>query len=100
MEQVNHPKHYNADGKKECIEEMRDMYGSNKVGTFCLLSAYKYLYRAGEKQGNPKEQDMAKAEWYVSYFERECINDLIDDARMRYLYRDVCKEMRRANDKD
>ena len=28
-EQVNHPSHYNLPGKKECIDEMVDIYGAS-----------------------------------------------------------------------
>lgn len=68
-ELVNHPSHYNQPNRKECIEEMRDKFGDEIVAVFCLTNAYKYLYRAGEKEGNSKEQDIAKAKWYFTYFE-------------------------------
>ena len=29
------------------------------------MTAYKYEYRAGLKDGNSKEQDMAKRDWYL-----------------------------------
>lgn len=64
---VNHPKHYNSEGRKECIVEMEEKYGKEIVCTFCLTNAYKYLYRAGEKNDNPKEQDIEKAKWYYNY---------------------------------
>ena len=59
---INHPSHYNASGRKECIEEMEEMYGIDAVREFCKLNAYKYNYRA-ELKGN-KELDLQKAEWY------------------------------------
>lgn len=61
---VNHPSHYNQ-GKREVIEEMRILFGDIAVKYFCNLSAYKYIRRADYK-GN-KEQDLAKAEWYMDY---------------------------------
>jgi hypothetical protein len=61
---VNHPSHYNQ-GKREVIEEMRLLFGDIAVKYFCNLSAYKYIRRADYK-GN-KEQDLAKAEWYMDY---------------------------------
>ena len=64
MEKVNHPKHYNRPGRKECIEEMLDIYGSEKVLAFCELNAYKYKYRAGLK--GSKKEDLEKAEWYLN----------------------------------
>lgn len=58
---VDHPKHYNIPGRKECIEEMLDTFGEEKVRTFCLLNVYKYLYRHSQKNG---EEDLQKAKWY------------------------------------
>lgn len=66
-EQVNHPSHYNKPGRKECIVEMEEKYGPEYTAIFCLTSAYKYLYREGDKDGNPMEQDRNKAKWYFSY---------------------------------
>ena len=51
-EQVNHPSHYNKAGRKECIAEMEEKYGIPATVGFCLMNAYKYLYRAGDKFGN------------------------------------------------
>lgn len=64
---INHPKHYVADGRLECIAEMEIMFGPNAVETFCRLNAYKYFYRAGSKEGEAKEKDLAKAQWYLEY---------------------------------
>lgn len=61
---VNHPAHYRKPGRKECIEEMLERFGLVAVYWFSVLSAYKYRYRAGDKDGNSEEQDLAKAEWY------------------------------------
>lgn len=61
---VNHPAHYNVQGRKECIEEMIEIYGPSAVYMFCTLNAYKYNYRAGHKDN--KEQDEAKAVWYIN----------------------------------
>lgn len=67
---VNHPSHYSKEGRKECIEEMRELFGVFITAIFCLTNAYKYIYRAGEKSGNSEQQDMAKAKWYYSYADR------------------------------
>lgn len=63
-EMVNHPEHYQREGRKECIEEMLGIYGKYKVIAFCELNAYKYDYRRGLKDGNSEEQDRLKAKWY------------------------------------
>ena len=64
---VNHPSHYQQAGRKECIVEMEEKYGGEYTAIFCLTSAYKYLYRAGNKENNPLEQDKSKAKWYFDY---------------------------------
>lgn len=66
-EWVNHPNHYNQ-GKRETIEEMRLMFGDQAVADFCRLSAYKYMRRADYK--GKKEEDLAKAEWYMDYLDK------------------------------
>ena len=68
-EQVNHPSHYSQEGRRECIEEMRLIFGDEAVKIWCALTAYKYRYRAGNKEGNSAEQDNKKAEWYLDYIE-------------------------------
>ena len=70
VEHVNHPTHYNIEGRRECIEEMRLMFGDEAVKSWCILTAYKYRYRAGNKQDNSAAQDNAKAEWYLNYVEQ------------------------------
>lgn len=69
---VNHPAHYNIPGRKECIEEMIDLFGIEKVAIFCELNRYKYLYRAELKGG---DEDVAKAKWYDKKM-RELIGEL------------------------
>ena len=66
-EYINHPSHYTKCGRKECIVEMEEKYGAEMTAIFCLTNAYKYLYRAGEKDGNPEIQDNLKAKWYFDY---------------------------------
>ncbi len=65
-EQVNHPAHYQKNGK-ECIEVMEEKYGPMAVYNFCICNAFKYEWRAGQKDGNSTEQDLAKAKWYREY---------------------------------
>ena len=64
VENVDHPKHYQKEGHRECILEMEEQFGTLAVFWFCKLNAYKYRYRAGAKAGNTAEQDEAKALWY------------------------------------
>ena len=62
---VNHPPHYNS-SKRECIEEMRLMFGDNAVKNFCRCNIFKYRQRSNLKNG---EEDLKKAEWYMDYLE-------------------------------
>lgn len=94
---VEHPSHYNIPGRKECIVEMRERYGSYITAIFCLTNAYKYLYRAGEKDGNPEAQDLDKARWYFNYA-KELTNNgewLIDAGAA--LYFDIKEEIKNAD---
>ena len=69
LEKVNHPAHYQMEGRKECIEEMLDKFGVEAVKHFCLLNAYKYEYRHEMKGG---AEDIAKAEWYMRKYHELC----------------------------
>ena len=62
---VEHPKHYKRAGRKECIEEMIDIFGVRWVAIFCLLNVYKYKYRHEMKNG---QEDIDKANWYANKY--------------------------------
>ena len=64
-EAVDHPIHYQLPNRKECIEEMIDRFGVEKVKAFCLLNVYKYKYRHTMKGG---QTDLDKANWYANKF--------------------------------
>ena len=64
---VNHPKHYNS-GKYECIDVMKDIFGEEAVKNFCLLNAFKYLWRSDHKNG---KEDIRKAIWYLEEYCKE-----------------------------
>lgn len=61
---VNHPSHYNVH-KHECIDEMIALFGVDETMVFCKLNAWKYRYRAGAKDGEAREKDLAKADGYI-----------------------------------
>lgn len=61
---VNHPSHYNQ-GKFECIDVMVETFGKEAAKNFCLLNAFKYIWRTGEKNG---AEDVKKAVWYLNKF--------------------------------
>lgn len=62
-EKVNHPDHYNTESF-ECIEVMEEVFGTEAVKNFCKLNAFKYLWRADEKDGM---DDIRKAQWYLEH---------------------------------
>lgn len=94
MSAVNHPSHYNLPGKKECIEQMKEDYGETITAIFCLTNAYKYLYRAGEKEGNSASQDIEKARWYYRYLSE--ITDMVSyDSKLEKLEDDVYRRLKR-----
>ena len=83
-DQVNHPTHYNSPVPEasrpalkalgftdneledvECIAAMEDAFGPTALYWFCIVSATKYLWRAGLKCD--AAQDYAKARWYFEY---------------------------------
>lgn len=58
---VDHPDHYNQ-GDIECIDAMIAAYGEEAVASFCLINAFKYVWRAEHKNG---KEDVEKAIWYL-----------------------------------
>lgn len=99
MNSVNHPNHYNKKGRKECIVEMQDLFGRHITAVFCLTNAYKYLYRAGEKEGNSMEQDMLKAKWYFDYVTAHLESELYGHGKnIINLYHNVEMELKRYYD--
>lgn len=62
---VNHPGHYNREGGMECIDEMLLIFGKEAVMHFCLCNAWKYRYRAADKNG---AEDMKKSDWYLAKY--------------------------------
>ena len=93
MEKVNHPAHYQQEGKKECIWQMIDDYGKKVTAIFCITNAYKYLYRAGNKPDAPLKEDKAKAKWYIDFVEAHLFSS-IQGANLIRMYRDVKKGLK------
>lgn len=65
VEKVNHPSHYCRENGMECIDEMELIFGTGAVMAFCLCNAWKYRYRAADKNG---EEDLAKSDWYIAKY--------------------------------
>ena len=64
-EMVNHPAHYKRDGAMECIDEMLLLFGKKEVMSFCKLNAWKYRYRAMDKNG---QEDINKSDYYIKKY--------------------------------
>lgn len=60
---VNHPTHY-TNKAHECIDEMVAVFGKEAVIAYCKCCVWKYRYRADSK--GKHDEDMAKADWYMS----------------------------------
>ena len=65
---VNHPSHYET-GKYECIDVMIETQGVEAVKSFCKCNAFKYIYRANNKNGL---EDIQKAIWYLNKYVELC----------------------------
>lgn len=63
-EEINHPDRYAGD-KFECIDVMLDVFGADAVKHFCILNAFKYLWRSEKKNG---VEDIKKAVWYLNKY--------------------------------
>ena len=64
-EMINHPDHYGREGAMECIDEMLMVFGVEATMNFCLLNAWKYRYRAADKNG---VEDLKKSDWYMKMY--------------------------------
>lgn len=93
-ERVNHPSHYQKASKKECIWQMIEDFGRPTTAYFCLTNAYKYLYRAGSKEGSTEEEDIAKARWYVNFVDEHLYSDVWGKSRVK-LYVWAKKELKK-----
>ena len=62
MSDAINPSHYQRENAMECIDEMILVFGVTPVRNFCLCNAWKYRYRAADKNG---AEDIAKSDWYM-----------------------------------
>lgn len=72
VDMVNHPPHYNRENAMQCIEEMELVFGKEAVKNFCICNAWKYRYRAADKNG---EEDIKKSDWYLRKYKELCERD-------------------------
>lgn len=64
-EEIDHPAHYA--GEIEFIDAMLETMGWADVRTFCLCSAFQYLWPCKKKHAIPTE-DVEKALWYLEKY--------------------------------
>lgn len=62
MSDAINPSHYQRKEAMECIDEMILVFGRFAVADFCKCNAWKYRYRAADKNG---AEDIAKSDWYM-----------------------------------
>lgn len=65
VDYVNNPPHYEREGAMECIDEMIMFFGIAEVMSFCKLNAWKYRYRAMDKNG---QEDINKSDYYIKKY--------------------------------
>ena len=75
VDNVNHPQHYCREDAMECIDEMILIFGEEAVKNFCLCNAWKYRYRAADKNG---QEDLAKSDWYIKKY-KELVKKPLDN---------------------
>lgn len=68
------PEHY-ISSSIECIEAMEIAYGAENVVLFCIMNAFKYLWRHKYKNG---AEDLKKAATYMNLADKY-INDTVGD---------------------
>lgn len=56
------PDYYKDRTSIECIDNMRLIFGNQRVTDYCIVNAYKYLSRYKYKNGY---EDLKKAKWYL-----------------------------------
>ena len=59
---VNHPEHYAEGCSLECIDVMELVFGKEKLADYCVINAFKYMWRWKNKNG---KEDLQKARWYL-----------------------------------
>ena len=63
---VNSPPHY-KDTDIECIDVMQMVFGKTAVRWYCLLNAFKYIWRCTKKHDGETDC-VKKAIWYLRFF--------------------------------
>ena len=66
-ENVYQPSHYTHATGAECIDIMIQLYGKQRVEEWAEITAFKYQWRNGSKEGNSSAQDKMKSVWYTRF---------------------------------
>lgn len=61
---ISHPAHY-TQGRIECIDAMRSAFGEVALMDYCVMNAFKYIWRHRLKEC--PSRDLGKARWYLDY---------------------------------
>ena len=87
---VNHPSHYTDGCGFECFDVMKMVFSTDRVAIFCLINAFKYMWRYKMKNGL---EDLRKAEWYLekatilgdnlSEGEKNLVSELLQTCKFR-----------------
>lgn len=103
MEEINQPIHYS--GKEFPVREIK-CDDIARFMPFNLGNAFKYVWRAGLKSGNPAEKDFKKALWYLDnvdphkypdYQIAVAIFDLIDPIKSNHTKYNILSRIVRAD---
>ena len=78
MSNIN-PDHYKNQTSLECIEAMEIVFGTEAVMHFCVLNAFKYIWRWKNKNG---DEDLHKALWYLNRADSTDYVDNLNDIIM------------------
>ena len=90
---VNHPAHY-TECSLECIDVMLAVFGRKAVTDFCILNAFKYMWRYEHKNGL---EDLQKAERYLAMATTFQTGDTEHRIRIIYMQEELEVLMRRVS---
>lgn len=88
------PDHYKNQTSLECIESMIIIFGYQKTLDFCLLNAWKYIWRWKNKNGI---EDLNKASWYTNKA-LELNPELKEKEMLKRMETYIAFKMRKIND--
>ena len=94
---INNPTHYTGD--IECVDAMKQQATPEEFRGYLRLTAFKYLWRMGRKEGNPPDKDAGKAKWFITKLQEELHLAALRGGRTEKSHLDViAEEMGRTTD--